>query len=145
MSKSLQLCVAISLVVASSALAQTGLQSSDLLKLRSVSSVRVSPDGTRVAYTVDNNDGTGRPYGQLWVMTVADGKTVRFGGEKESTGNPKWSPDGQSIAYRGRVGDKSALSRGDVGHQQPVADHRRDCDVVARWQTHRVRLGRPRP
>src|SRR6476620_11350077 len=60
--------------------AQPGLQSADLLKLRSVTSVRVSPDATRVAYVVDNNDGAGRPYGQLWVMTIADGKTVRFGG-----------------------------------------------------------------
>ena len=53
--------------------AQGRLQSSDLLKLRSVFAVQVSPDGTRVAYTVENNDGPGRPYGQIWVMTIADG------------------------------------------------------------------------
>src|SRR5215471_18841328 len=58
---------------------QTRLQSSDLLKLRSVSAVALSPDGGRAAYVVDNNDGPGRPYGQVWVMTMADGKTVRFG------------------------------------------------------------------
>ena len=93
----------------SAVLAQTRLQSGDLLKLRSVSSVAVSPDGSRVAYTVDNNDGPGRPYGQLWVMTVADGKTVRVGGERDSSGNPVWSADGRSLAYRGRVGDKTGL------------------------------------
>ena len=54
---------------------QTRLQSSDLLKLRSVTAVELSPDGARVAYVVDNNDGPGRPYGQVWVMTFADGKT----------------------------------------------------------------------
>ncbi len=96
-------------LLAQDAAAQGALQSSDLLKLRSVSSVKVSPDATRVAYTVDNNDGAGRPYGQLWVLTLADGKTVRFGGEKESSGNPEWAPDGQSIAYRGRAGDKAGL------------------------------------
>ena len=64
-------------LVARGAAGQAGLQSSDLLKLRSVSAVQVSPDATRVAYVVDNNDGAGRPYGQLWVMTLADGKTVR--------------------------------------------------------------------
>ena len=93
----------------SAVLAQTRLQSGDLLKLRSVSSVAVSPDGSRVAYTVDYNDGPGRPYGQLWVMTVADGKTVRVGGERDSSGNPVWSADGQSLVYRGRVGDKTGL------------------------------------
>src|SRR5262245_16779255 len=90
--------------------AQDRVQSGDLLKLRSVAGVRVSPDGTRVAYSVENNDGAGRPWGQIWVMTVADGKTVRFGGEKDGSANPVWSPDGQWIAYRGRVGDKSGLA-----------------------------------
>ena len=94
---------------ASAALAQAGVQSADLLRLRSVSGVEVSPDATRVAYTVENNDGGGRPYGQLWVMTIADGKSVRFGADKEPSVNPEWSPDSQWIAYRGRVGDKSGL------------------------------------
>jgi dipeptidyl aminopeptidase/acylaminoacyl peptidase len=98
------------LINASAALAQDRLQSSDLLKLRSVAAVAVSPDATRVAYTIENNDGAGRPYGQLWVMTLADGRTTRLGGEKESSGNPTWSPDSQWIAYRGRVGDKTGLA-----------------------------------
>ena len=59
-----------------SASAQDRLQSSDLLKLRSVSAVQLSPDATRVAYAIENNDGSGRPYTQLWVLTLADGKAV---------------------------------------------------------------------
>jgi dipeptidyl aminopeptidase/acylaminoacyl peptidase len=96
-------------LLAIDAAAQGGLQSGDLLKLRSVAAVQLSPDATRVAYVIENNDGAGRPYGQLWVMTLADGKTVRFGGE-EASSNPEWSPDGQWIAYRGRVGDKTGLA-----------------------------------
>jgi dipeptidyl aminopeptidase/acylaminoacyl peptidase len=100
---------AAALAAASAAQAQGRLESRDLLKLRSVTGVEVSPDATRVAYTVENNDGAGRPYTQLWVMTIADGKTVRFGGEKDPSGTPEWSPDSQWIAYRGRVGEKGGL------------------------------------
>ncbi len=90
--------------------AQTrGFQGSDQLRLRSVGDVSFSPDGLRVAYTVINNDGPGRPYSQLWIMTVADGKSIRLGGEKEGSSNPAWSPDGQWIAYNGRLGEKSGL------------------------------------
>jgi len=111
-------------LVAADASAQGALQSSDLLKLRSVSAVQVSPDATRIAYVVDSNDGAGRPYGQLWVMTLADGKSVRFGADKESSGNPEWSPDSQSIAYRGRVGDKTGLvvARPDGGGARFIAE-----------------------
>src|SRR5438128_7756816 len=103
------LLVVVLACTASAAVAQGRFQSTDLLKLRSVGAVQVAPDGARIAYTVENNDGPGRPYGQLWVMTVADGKSVRFGSEKEASGNPQWAPDGQSIAYQGRIGDKSGL------------------------------------
>jgi len=104
------LAAALALGIPDAASSQNRLQSSDLLKLRSVTTVQLSPDGTRVAYVVDNNDGPGRPYGQISVMTLADGKSVRFGGDKESSGDPQWSPDGQWIAYRGRVDGKSGLA-----------------------------------
>jgi dipeptidyl aminopeptidase/acylaminoacyl peptidase len=95
--------------LAVSAGAQDRLQSSDLLKLRSVSTVQLSPDATRLAYTIENNDGTGRPYTQVWVLTLADGKAVRFGSDKEPSGDPQWSPDGRWIAYRGRTAGKTGL------------------------------------
>src|SRR5262245_23588398 len=79
------LTTALVLALSHAAFSQTRLQSSDLLKLRSVTAVQLSPDGTRAAYVVDNNDGPGRPYGQLWVMTLADGKTVRVGADKDSS------------------------------------------------------------
>ena len=71
-------CVLIcaSALVSASARGQGLLQSADLLKLRSVTEVELSKDATRAAYIVESNDGAGRPYGQLWVMTLADGKSV---------------------------------------------------------------------
>ena len=86
-----------------------GIENADLLKMRSVGDVQFSPDGSRVAYTVLNNDGPERPYSQLWVMTLADGKSNRIGGETVFSSNPEWSPDGQWIAYQGQQGAKSSL------------------------------------
>src|SRR5262245_6671874 len=87
-----------------------GFQSSDYLKLRSVGNVQLSPDGKRVAYTVTRNDGPRKSFGQLWIMTIADGKAICLSAGDEPSGNPEWSPDGQWIAYSGRVDGKSGLT-----------------------------------
>ncbi|MGO8735634.1 MAG: prolyl oligopeptidase family serine peptidase [Terriglobia bacterium] len=89
---------------------ETGrLQSSDLYKFRSVDKVALSPDGARVAYTVVNRDRPGRPYSQVWVMELTTRKAQRLGGEKESTSNPVWSPDGKWLAFQGSDGGNSGL------------------------------------
>ncbi len=84
------------------------LEASDLVKLRSVGQVAVSPDGQRIAYTVIHNDGA-RPYSRLWILNLKDGNSVRVGSEKDSGSGPEWSPDGQWLAYQGRTGEKSGL------------------------------------
>jgi dipeptidyl aminopeptidase/acylaminoacyl peptidase len=71
--------------------------------------VTLSPDGARLAYTINRNDGPGRPYSQLVVMTLADGRSTPFSKEKESSAGAEWSPDGQWIAYTGKLGDQSGL------------------------------------
>jgi dipeptidyl aminopeptidase/acylaminoacyl peptidase len=92
------------------ALAQSsGFTSGDLLNLRSASGVSLSPDGARLAYTVTRNDGAGRPYSQLWIMTLAGGRSISLSKEKEPSGGIEWSPDGQWIAYSGKLADKSGL------------------------------------
>ncbi len=81
-----------------------GFQSSDFLKLRSVGTVEFSPDGARIAYSITRNDSPRRPFGQLWIMTLADGKSICLSSGDEPSGNPEWSPDGKWIAYSGQTG-----------------------------------------
>lgn len=91
------------------------LQSSDLFKLRSVTDVQVSPDGTRVAYVVQNNDLRGkpqRPYSQIWVLNLATRRHVRLGTGQQPSSAPEWSPDGRWIAYAGRADNQPALMIG---------------------------------
>lgn len=72
------------------------------VNLKAVGSPRVSPDGKRVVYTVDEPVMTADKsefVTQIW-MAATDGKDNRqitFG--DKSSMNPKWSPDGSMIAF----------------------------------------------
>jgi dipeptidyl aminopeptidase/acylaminoacyl peptidase len=83
--------------------------SADLYKLRSVGGVSLSPDGSRLTYTVTRNDGPGRPYSELWVMTISNGQATRLA----KGGDAVWSPDGRWIAY---AGDQNGNTKLMVAH-----------------------------
>ena len=85
-------------------------QSADLYLLKSVADVRLSPDGTHIAYSVQNNDRPGRPYSQVWIMDVATGNAIRLGSEQQAASNPRWSPDGQQVAYLGREDEGAGVT-----------------------------------
>src|SRR5579883_677594 len=95
-------------ILCAPALFAAGWQASDFMKLRSVSSVHFSPDGTKIAYTISHNE-TRRAVNQLYVMNVSDGKTVAFSSGNDPSGNPEWSRDSKWIAYSGRLDGKSGL------------------------------------
>jgi dipeptidyl aminopeptidase/acylaminoacyl peptidase len=99
---------------------QQGIQVSDLGSLRSVGAVRISPDGSRIIYSVQNRDRPGRPYSQTFEVIVASGQTTRFGGESGTASSPHWSPDGRMVAYGGRAGDKSGLIVAQADGSNPV-------------------------
>ncbi len=88
---------------------QSRIESSDLYRLRSVGDVQLSPDGSRIAYTVENRDRPGRPYSQIWILNLETGQSTRVGSDDAAASNPRWSPDGRRIAYLGRAGDRFGL------------------------------------
>jgi dipeptidyl aminopeptidase/acylaminoacyl peptidase len=81
----------------------------DIAKIRSVTSVRISPDGSTIAYTLAvprrpfvHDDG--RPWQELHVVTI-DGRSRPFVTGQVNVSDVQWRPDGQAISFRARRGD----------------------------------------
>jgi dipeptidyl aminopeptidase/acylaminoacyl peptidase len=101
--------VAVSITLTPLAGSARPLLSSDYPRLRAVDAVALSPDGERIAYTVQRNDVSGRPEEHLVLLKLGDGSSVSVGQEKDTAGEPVWSPDGRWVAFRGKSGDREGL------------------------------------
>ena len=78
----------------------------DLLAIQVASDPQVSPDGSLIAFTVIQcNNKTNTTSSAIWLVSSKDGKTqtprqmTGTGFEKHHDYAPRWSPDGQSLAF----------------------------------------------
>src|SRR5262249_3786259 len=66
---------------------------------------RWSPDGTRIAFV---SNRTGKEFednrkNDVWVVSAEGGALTKISDHDESDNNPRWSPDGKTIAFTGEV------------------------------------------
>jgi dipeptidyl aminopeptidase/acylaminoacyl peptidase len=83
----------------------------DLLTIKSVGGTQISPDGKWVAYTIGYGDFKQDAFiTQICLVNSETGKSLQLTrGDKSST-NPRWSPDGQWLAFlSNRVEDKNQI------------------------------------
>ncbi len=86
----------------------------ELLTIKSVGSAQISPDGKWVAYTVTSADFKQDAFvTQIWLAEVAGagvGRNLQLTRSEKSSTNPKWSPDGEWLAFTSnRLEDKNQI------------------------------------
>lgn len=96
----------------------------DLFRFRLVGDPQIAPDGKRVVFTVRRTDREKNKYfASLWMADVASETSRPFTGDGHSDGEPRWSPDGASIAFvsdRDKPGGQIYLIRADGGEAEKI-------------------------
>ncbi len=103
------------------------IQITDLLKIKQVGNVALTPDGSQVAFTVtsvvpdpDKQDDY-KFQSQLYLMPSAGNQAPRqITYAKEGASQPAWSPDGRQLAFVRNVAGKSQVFLLSLGGGEPV-------------------------
>lgn len=93
--------------------------SEDLLALRDASDVRLSPTGTSIAFVLTSIDrATHREFSNIWTIPTAGGPAKQVTEGAFGDASPRWSPDGQHIAFSSNRNGQSGLWIVDPGTGQ---------------------------
>lgn len=103
----------------------------EVLSLRNVGDPQISPDGTRIVFTVSSTDWKKNSYDtEIWIKQEGREPFQLTRTAEGSSSSPRWSPDGRWIAFRADRGNKEQifLIRPDGGEAQAVTDFKQGIE-----------------
>src|SRR5436305_8200280 len=87
----------------------------ELLKLRRVGDSQVSPKGDLVAFTItDVSVAANKGTTHIYVVPVSGGEVRQLTNDEHSSASPRWSPDGEKLAFISARGDDDQIWTIDV-------------------------------
>ncbi len=79
------------------------------LQRQGLSDLQLSPDGSRIAFTVTKPPEGDQQDRDIWVLEVGTGQVRRMTTSPKSDSSPRWSPDGKTLAFLSSRGDTQQI------------------------------------
>ena len=120
------------------------IQRQDLFQLQFLNGGDLSPDGSQVVYCVNKiNADEDKEFSTIYLLNISTGETRQMTNGKTVDGQPRWSPDGVSIAF---ISDRSGKAQlyvlpADGGEARQLTSFKRGIGGSLAWSPDGSKIG----